>query len=114
MNLISRWGALREDKSDKINYTLIPTKMLARVAKHYTDWGKVHWDYNWLRWDNEFMQMCKESAFRHFIQWVEWQEDEDHLAACVFNMFSYDILKDKLNGNLDNYMKSKLEDMIDL
>lgn len=113
MELLNQWWALREDKSDKLNYTLIPPQMLARVAKTYTDWWKVHWKFNRLKWDKQFMTICKESSMRHFMQWMSWETDEDHMAACVFNLFAYETLKDKLSGKLDNYMKEKLTDMVD-
>lgn len=114
MELLNQWGwALRENKTNKLNYTLIPPQMLARLAKRYSEWWQTHWDWNWLKWDKKYMDMCKESAYRHFTSRVAWCEEEDHAIACVRNIFAYETLKDKLNGKLDPYLKEKLQDMID-
>lgn len=40
-------GFKREDKNNKIDYTLIPTKELTRLANHYTKGAKVHGVDNW-------------------------------------------------------------------
>ena len=112
-DMIIQWWALREDKTNKIDYTLIPPEMLTRVAKRYTEWWKDHWNFNRLKWDKQFIDICKQSAFRHFIQWMSWESDEDHMAACVFNLFAVETLKVKLNWILDDYMKEKLNEMLD-
>lgn len=115
MELLNQWwGALRENKSNKLNYTLIPPYMLARLANRYTEWWNAHWNWNWLKWDKKYMNMCKESAYRHFTARIAWCEEEDHASATVRNIFAYETLKDKLDGKLDWYLKEKLQDMIDL
>lgn len=93
--LIDQWGALREDKSNKIRYDLIPLNMLKRLAIHYTTWAVAHWDRN-REWGNEaYAEKCKESARRHFIQWQMGESDEDHAMAIVWNIFAYEFLKNK-------------------
>lgn len=56
------------------------------------DWN----DNNWRTWDMEFAKWCKQSAFRHFIQWQKWEQDEDHWIACCWNIFAYEFIKEKL------------------
>jgi len=107
--MISKWGATREDKADKVDYSLIPTQMLTRLAKHYSEWGKVHWDFNWLQGNEEYRRDMKKSAFRHFIQWFEWQKDEDHAMALVWNIFSYETLKLKENWGLCKFLQNKVD-----
>ena len=93
--LKDQWWALREDKSEKIRYDLIPLNMLTRLALHYTKWAVVHWDRNRESGNMEYAELCKQSAFRHFIQREQWLNDEDHWMACVWNIFAYEFLKDK-------------------
>lgn len=97
--LIKQGGALREDKSSKIRYDLIPLEQLKRLAFHYTEWGKLHWDRNRENGDMEYAELCKQSAFRHFFQRANWDKDEDHAMACVWNIFAYEHLISKnING----------------
>lgn len=93
--LMDQWWALREDKTEKIKYHLIPTSMLKRLAIHYTNGGKLHWDRNWEWWDMKYAELAKESARRHFIQRQNGEQDEDHMAACTWNLFAYEYLKEK-------------------
>lgn len=89
--LIHKNGFKREDKSDKLNFTLIPIPVLKRLAKHYTDGAKVHGKNNWMK--SKDLQTFKESAFRHFIQWMENEKDEDHAMSLCWNVFCYEYLK---------------------
>lgn len=93
--LINQDWALREDKSNKIRYDLIPLCQLKRLAQHYTDWAKVHWDRNWESGWFDYAKICKQAAFRHFIQRMNWETDENHDMACVWNIFAYNFLMDK-------------------
>lgn len=79
-------GFLREDKSNKIDYTLIPLKPLSDLAKHYTDGAKIHGVDNWKK--AEDVNTFKQSAFRHFIAILESKEDEDHYSALIWNIIS--------------------------
>jgi hypothetical protein len=83
--------------------------MLTKLANHYTEWGIAHWDFNRLRWDKQYMEGCKKSAYRHFVQWFSWETDEEHDMACVRNIFSYEMLKVKLEWwKMSKYMKDVL------
>lgn len=100
--------AKRENKDHKIEYTQIPPQMLKRLAYHYTEWGKVHWAFNRLKWDRDYQEDMKKSAFRHFMSWIGWEHDEDHMSALIWNMFSYETLQLKQEWWLDNYMEKIL------
>lgn len=106
--LFRQWWALREDKSNKIRYDLLPLEELKKLAIHYTKWGKVHWDRNWEWWDENFMEICKQSAWRHFMQRQMGESDEDHVSACIFNMRAYEFLKTK---NYDIKLNKLLEEL---
>lgn len=77
-------GALREDVSTKgMRPELIPPEALMRVATWYGDGAKKYSDRNWekgLPFTN-----CIGSMFRHLIKYMNGHEDEDHLAAIVWN-----------------------------
>ena len=42
-------GFKREDKSHKLDFTLIPIPVLKRLAKHYTEGAVVHGKNNWMK-----------------------------------------------------------------
>ena len=94
---MNKW--YREDKSNKIDPTLIPISMIRRVAEHYTKWAKTVWEWNWLWFNKEQWNWCKASAYRHFLSWLAWEEDEDHMSALVFNLFAYEVLKSKFKDD---------------
>ena len=84
-------GFKREDKSHKLDFTLIPIPVLKRLAKHYTEGAKAHGKNNWMK--SKDLETFKQSAYRHFIAWMENQKDEDHSSALVWNVFCYEYLK---------------------
>ena len=44
-------------------------------------------------------ERSKESAFRHFMQWMCEEDDEDHAAAIMYNIMSYETIKYKVEKN---------------
>lgn len=84
-------GYQRDDDSEKLRYDLIPLELLTRLAGLYTRGAKLYGDSNWkLANDEKGYQRFRQSAWRHFIQWNNGEEDEDHAIACVFNIFGYE------------------------
>lgn len=61
---------------------------------------KIKKDENSRNWEvadsKEEAIRFKASAFRHFIQWFEGLDDEDHGAAVFFNISAYEMCKEKL------------------
>jgi len=55
----------------------------------YRNWEKAN--------SEEEMIRFKASAIRHFMQWFSGEEDEDHMAAAIFNMSCFETIKFKLN-----------------
>lgn len=92
-------GFKREDKSDRIDFTLIPTQELTRLALHYTKGAKVHGRDNWKKSQN--LITFKQSAYRHFIAWQNGDTDEDHASALIWNVFSYEHLKNEKSNNVN-------------
>lgn len=77
---------------DKARYDLIPLELLDRLAEHYKKGALVHGDNNWrLLITDEDLKIMKAAAYRHFISWLKGEDNEDHLAATVFNLIAFDI-----------------------
>lgn len=84
-------GYVREIDTTKPRYDLIPTELLTRLAELYARGAVKYGDENYkLAKSPEELHRFKESAWRHFVQWVEGQEDEDHAAAVCWNIFSWE------------------------
>lgn len=92
-------GMVRDTAEDKTDYTLIlDGPMFQRWAAHLTKGAKKYNKRNWMKaGGNEELERFRESACRHFFQWISGEIDEDHAAAVYFNINSYEYLKKKLN-----------------
>lgn len=71
--LLTRWAALME-----------------RGASKY---GRRNWQ---LANSQEELERFKASAFRHFMQWITNEDDEDHASAVLFNINAAEYVKEKL------------------
>ena len=60
---------------------------LTRFASLMTRGAEKYGRRNWqLANSEEEVERFKASAFRHFVQWFCNEEDEDHMAAVMFNL----------------------------
>ena len=88
-------GFVRDTGEDKPRYDLIPHELLTRLAELYARGVQKYGENNW-RLANprnkEEIDRFKASAYRHFIQWLRGDDDEDHLSAVVFNLFAHEWL----------------------
>lgn len=96
-------GMVRDTQDGKVDYTrLLDGPMLHRWAVHVTKAEVKYPDIapgvpNWtLANSEEEKQRFKTSAFRHMIQWLRGDTDEDHAAAVMFNINGYEYVKEKL------------------
>lgn len=90
-------GMVRSDDKGKPRYDLIPTWFLTDLAHHYGLGAKMFGENNWQKSDTvEELQRFKASAWRHFVQYLNGEDDEDHLCAAVFNMIAVKFIKDKV------------------
>jgi hypothetical protein len=82
-------GGVRDTDEGKTNYRLIPIESLKRLANHYTEGLKKYSKDNWKLLSTETdIERYKDSAYRHLMDYFEGKTNEDHLAACVWNIFS--------------------------
>lgn len=97
-------GMRRDTQEGKPNFNLLLTdlpydeQMLTRWAELMTRGAEKYGPRNWqLANSQEELDRFRSSAFRHFIQWVSGEDDEDHAAAVFFNLNAAEYVKSKLN-----------------
>lgn len=84
-------GFVRDTDEGKIRYDLLPLQPLKRLAELYTRGAEKYGDNNWqLAATQPEFDRFKASAFRHFMQWMMGETDEDHASATCFNMWAYE------------------------
>lgn len=90
-------GMVRDVTEAKTNWALVfDGPMLRRWAEHLTKGAQKYSPRNWMKAaGEEEKQRFKESAIRHFCQWVNGEKDEDHAAATIFNMNGYEYVDQK-------------------
>lgn len=91
-------GMVRDTAEGKVNYLLVRDgPMFERWAQHLTAGAKKYTKRNWMKAEgNEELDRARESAARHFEQWMNGDTDEDHAAAVYFNINEVEYIKTKL------------------
>ena len=73
-------------------------QMITRFAKLLGRGAEKYDDRNWEKADSEAeMARMKSSAFRHFMQWLCGETDEDHAAGTIFNILAFETTSYKVN-----------------
>lgn len=91
-------GMVRDTQEDKPRYDLVYLPMLTRLAELHNRGAKKYGERNWEKaHTEEELVRFKSSAFRHMVQWLSGEVDEDHAAAVLFNINGAEMVKDKLN-----------------
>ena len=93
-------GMVRDTEEGKPDYTLVADgPMLERWAVHLTKGAKKYDRRNWMKaadgTDEEIravMERFQRSSFRHYLQWLRGDRDEDHGAGVFFNINGYEFL----------------------
>jgi len=97
-------GFVRDMNDSKPRFDLItpldvPFKqqILTRWADLMTRGANKYGERNWEKSStNEELQTFKASAFRHFMQWMVNDQDEDHAVAVMFNIQGAERIKSKV------------------
>lgn len=100
-----RSGMQRDSNKGKPRFDLLmpegvpyAEQMLTRLAALMARGADIRGDRNWEKADSlEDLARFRESAFRHFAQWMAGETDEDHFAATIFNMHGAEHVKRKLD-----------------
>lgn len=93
-------GMVRDITEGKTDFLLTRDgPMYERWAVHLTNGAKKYAKRNWMKAQGqEELERFKESALRHFEQWLRGDEDEDHASAVYFNINGYEYVKGKLKS----------------
>jgi len=93
-------GMVRNSRKGKGRYELLPPRAIRRWAQHLERGAAVYADRNW----EQGAPFCRfmDSALRHCFQWLEGMEDEDHLAAAMFNVAAIMELQERGRIDLDD------------
>lgn len=96
-------GMVRDLTEGKVDFSLIyDGPMMKRWAEHLTKGAVKYSKRNWMKANgNAELERFRESAARHFHQWMNGEIDEDHAAAVFFNLNCYEYLKEKMK-NVNN------------
>lgn len=88
-------GMVRDVTEGKVDYTLaLDGPMFERFAAHMTAGAKKYDARNWMKASGDAeLERFKQSAFRHFMQWLRGDVDEDHAAAVFFNINGAEYVK---------------------
>ena len=94
-------GAQREKTEEKGRFDLIEPEVLFRLA-HQLEKGANK--YSARNWEKGIpVSDCVDSALRHLTKYLQGWTDEDHLAACVWNI-----------GCIMRFEKDQRTDLLDL
>jgi hypothetical protein len=97
-------GMQRDTERGKPRFDLLMPKgvpfadqMLTRFAALMARGAEKYDARNWEQADSAAeLERYHSSAFRHFMQWIAGETDEDHAAAVMFNLMAAETLKYKL------------------
>lgn len=100
-------GMKRDTNEGKARFDLllplgVPYKeqMITRLAELLARGAVKYETRNWERAKGqEEIDRFKESAFRHFMQWISGETDEDHASAVMFNIIGAETTKYKMEHN---------------
>ncbi len=90
-------GMQRDTDQGKPRYDLLWEPMLTRWAELMARGAVKYGENNWQKANSEAeLIRAKASAFRHFMQWMRGDIDEDHAVAVFFNISTAEYIKGKL------------------
>ncbi len=103
-------GSVRDTQKGKPRFDLIPPTCLTKLAMHYGAGSDKYGDRNWEK--GQSITRYISSAERHFQYFKMGLTDENHLMACVWNLFCIDWTLDKIRiGALPKELDDRTEDM---
>lgn len=93
-------GMKRDVQTNKPRYDLLDMPMLKRWAELMSRGAEKYGEENWrLASTEEELKRFKASFLRHAFQYFNGDTDEDHAAACMFNIAGAEMVKAKLKPN---------------
>ena len=91
-------GMVRDTDEGKPDYTLaMDGPMFERYAALMTRGAVKYEARNWMKAEGkEEWDRFRQSAMRHFIQWMRGDQDEDHAAAVMFNLNGAEYVRERM------------------
>ena len=90
-------GMRRDVDTNKPRYDLVYEPLLTRWAELLARGAEKYGENNWQLADSEEeLKRFKASAWRHFVQAMRGDDDEDHYAAVLFNFGAIIMLEERL------------------
>jgi hypothetical protein len=97
-------GMVRDTEEGKARFDLLvplgvpyEKQILTRFADLLARGAEKYSARNWEKANSQAeLDRYKSSAFRHFMQWITGETDEDHAAAVMFNLMCYETIKEKV------------------
>ncbi len=100
-------GSVRDTREGKGRYDLLPTRALARVAKHFEAGAKKYGDSNWTK--GQPLSRYMDSALRHAFAHLEGKRDEPHLDAAIWNLLALSETMERVKAGM---LPQCLNDMV--
>jgi hypothetical protein len=99
-------GSVREVRTGKGRFDLLPPRAIRRLAKHFEYGAKKYGDRNWEQ--GQPISRFLDCALRHTFQAIEGNSDEDHLIAAAWNLLCAAETKDRIKRGI---LPSALDDL---
>ena len=101
---------VRDVTEGKTDYSLVfDGPMLERWAIHLTKGAQKYERRNWMKAAGQAeLDRFRESAVRHFVQWMNGEDDEDHFSATIFNMNGYAYVQERMHESKTNRTKKRV------
>ena len=77
-------GAVRDMHEGKGRFDLLPMCVIKRLAKHYENGCLKYGERNWEK--GIPAHSFADSAFRHLVNYLDGEKNEDHLLAAIWNL----------------------------
>lgn len=104
-------GSVRDTQKGKPRFDLVPATCLTKLALHYGAGSEKYGDRNWEKGQSITRYMS--SAERHFQYFKMGLTDENHLMACVWNLFCIDWTLDQIAaGKLPEELDDRTPEML--
>lgn len=104
-------GSRRDTQHGKPRYDLVPATCLTKLALHYGAGSEKYGDRNWEK--GQPITRYMSSAERHFQYFKMGLADENHLMACVWNLFCIDWTLDQIAaGKLPKELDDRTPEML--
>lgn len=103
-------GSRRDTQKGKPRYDLVPASVVTKLALHYAAGSEKYGDFNWQK--GQPITRYMSSAERHFQYFKMGLTDENHLIACIWNLFAIDWTLDAIaDGRLPKELDDRPADM---